>query len=273
MTIRSFRIPRDGRRPRGFTLVELVVVIGIIIALLSLVLAVSTLLIQQNEARQLESAFANLETAILEYEQAVGRRMTFQAYREPVGAYDIPQNPQFGITGLEGQYNAGGSSQISNTGCNWTCTSNADQHGWEKYIVQLMSLLTRTQSAEDIIARLDPALFVPVRLANGQPLPNNQTLTSLVDPWGAAVAVVMPGRLWKDSDGDGNAGNGEFPRDADGTIRTKFEQKAGICRNGKILFVSAGPDGDLGSRDCAGGNSPRYEASLDNIYSYEPGNP
>jgi len=267
MTITPVRLHRPHARARGFTLVELVVVIGIIIALLSLVLAVSTLLIQQNEARQLESAFANLETAILEYEQAVGRPMTFQAYREPVGAYDIPQNPQFGISGLEGQYNAGGGSAISNTGCNWDCGSNADQHGWEKYIVQLMSLLVRTQSAEEIIARLDPSLFVPVRLSNGQPLPNNQTLSTLVDPWGSAVAVVMPGRQWRESDA------GSWVQDADGTIRTRMEEKAGICRNGKVLFVSAGPDGDIGCLSCAGGNSPRYEASLDNIYSYEPGNP
>ncbi len=267
MTISSVRLHRPSVRARGFTLVELVVVIGIIIALLSLVLAVSTLLIQQNEGRQLESAFANLETAIIEYEQAVGRPMTFQAYREPVGAYDIPANPQFGISGLEGQYNAGGSSTTINQGVLCSCSSNNDTHGWEKYVVQLMNLLVRTQSAEEIIARLDPALFVPVRLSNGQPLPSNQSLSTLVDPWGSAVAVVMPGRQWRESDA------GTFQQDADGTIRTRMEEKAGICRNGKVLFVSAGPDGDLGCLSCAGGNSPRYEASLDNIYSYEPGNP
>ena len=58
--------------------------------------------------------------------------------------------------------------------------------------------------------------------------------------------------------------------DADGTIRTSIETKLGICRNGKPLFVSAGPDGDIGCLDCAGGNSPRFEATLDNIYSYTP---
>lgn len=272
MTTRTRR-PHRSRRTTGFTLVELVVVVGIIIALLSLVLAVSTLLIQQNEARQLKSAFANLETAVVEYEQTVGRPMTFQAYREPLGAYDMPQNPDLGITGLEGQYNSGGSTPTINQGVLCNCTSNSDSHGWEKWVVQLMSLLVRTPSAEDIVARLDPALFVPVRRNNGQPLSGNQSLTTLVDPWGTAVAVVMPGRQWRETDGDGSASNGEFARDSDGTIRTRFEEKAGICRNGKIMFVSAGPDGDLGCLSCAGGNSPRYEASLDNIYSYEPGTP
>ncbi len=247
----------------GFTLVELVIVVGIIIALLSLVLAVSTLLIQQNEARQLESAFANLETAVLEYEQAVGRPITFQDRTDPDGAWDVSRNPDFGVNGLEAWY-----SQAATTGvfCP-TCTSTNENsnRGWGKFIVRLMSLLTGTQSSEDIIARLDPALFVPLKLANGQPLPGNASLSTLVDPWGTPIAVVFPGRQWKESD----AGT----PDADGTIRTKFEGKAGICRNGKILYVSAGPDGDLGCLTCAGGNSPRFEASLDNIYSYEPGTP
>ena len=50
-----------------------------------------------------------------------------------------------------------------------------------------------------------------------------------------------------------------------------MEDMVGVCRNGKVLFVSAGPDGLIGSRYCAGGE--RKEASLDNVYSYEPENP
>jgi type II secretory pathway pseudopilin PulG len=261
MISRPLRRHRRVGRAAGFTLVELVVVIGIIIALLSLVLAVSTLLIQQNEARQLESAFANLETAILEYEQAVGRPMSFQDRPDPPGAYDVPANPNFGVSGIEAPYNDSALLGVTYTNCN----SNADSRGWGKYIVQLMTLLERTQSAEDIIARLDPALFVPVRLSNGQPLPNNQGLSTLVDPWGSPVAVVFPGRQWR----EGDPGS----PDPDGTIRTYLEHKVGICRNGKVLFVSAGPDGDIGNLYCAGGNSPRFEASIDNIYSYEPGTP
>jgi type II secretory pathway pseudopilin PulG len=259
-------VPRRHPRVvvRGFTLIELVVVVGIIIALLSLVLAVSTLLIQQNEARQLESAFANLETAILEYEQAVGRPMTFQDRSESSlpGAYDVPANPDFGIGGIQTPYNDNALLGVTYAA---NCASATDNRGWGKFIVQLLSRLSGTQSAEDIIARLDPSLLVPVRLSNGQPLPNNGSLSTLVDPWGSPIAVVFPGRQWR----EGDSGT----PDADGTIRTYFEHKAGICRNGKILFVSAGPDGDLGNLACAGGNSPRYEASLDNIYSYEPGNP
>ena len=45
----------------------------------------------------------------------------------------------------------------------------------------------------------------------------------------------------------------------------------GVCRNATPLFVSAGPDGDIGCVACVDETaSPRYQATLDNIYSYEP---
>jgi type II secretory pathway pseudopilin PulG len=257
------RLHRRGvRRRGGFSLIELVVVVGVIITLISLVLAVSTLLIQANEARQLEAAFANLNTAVQEYEQTIGRPLTYQDRSEQgtLGAYDIPYNVNFGIAGLEGYYGVGGAGEACN------CGSGSDSHGWEKSIVRLFQLMARTESAEDVIAKLDPSLFVPVKLANGLSLPNNQNLTTLVDPWGAAIAVVMPGRNWRDSD------SGNLEVDSDGSIRTSMETKLGVCRNGQPLFVSSGPDGDIGCLDCSGGSSVRFERTIDNIYSYSPEN-
>ena len=262
----------NRRFVRGFTLVELVVVVGIIIALLSLVLAVSTLLIQQNEARQLESAYANLSSAVQEYEQAIGRPISYQARREAPyqGGYDIPNNPQYGgYQSIETIFAAGGGTSHYNTGISSGC-SGADPQGWQKHIVSLMGLLQRTQSAEDIVARIDPALILPVTKTNGLPLNASETLpplTKMVDPWGTPIAVVFPGRVWRESDAGGlfNA------PDADGTIRTVMEDMVGVCRNGKVLFVSAGPDGLIGSRYCLDGE--RREAALDNIYSYEPETP
>ena len=262
----------NRRFVRGFTLVELVVVVGIIVALLSLVLAVSTLLIQQNEARQLESAYANLSSAVQEYEQEIGRPISYQARPEAPfqGGYDIPNNPQYGnYKNIEAIFAAGGNDRHDNTGINSEC-SGGDPQGWQKHIVALMGLLQRTQSAEDIAARIDPALILPVTAFNGLPLDASQTLpplTKMVDPWSTPIAVVFPGRTWRDSD----AGGLFDAPDADGTIRTAMEDMAGVCRNGKVLFVSAGPDGLIGSRYCLGGE--RREAALDNIYSYEPETP
>ena len=111
-------LQRGGvRRRGGFSLIELVVVVGVIISLISLVLAVSTLLIQANESRQLDAAFANLNTAVQEYEQAIGRPLTYQDRSEQGvrGAYDIPYNIDFGINGLEGFYGFNGAGEA------WCC--------------------------------------------------------------------------------------------------------------------------------------------------------
>ncbi len=287
--------PRRGARhrgSRGFSLIELVVVVGIIIALLGLVLAVSTLLIQQNEGRQLETAFANLSSAVQEYEQAVGRPISYQSQRESsvagsnnfFGAWDIPNNPIYSqeqggaYQNLEngpGNYfrlPAGNNQLYFNQGINDGCGSS-DGQGWEKQTVALLSLLQRTASAEEIIARLDPSLLQRVTYneqasldEQGKPLP---PLTKLVDPWGVCVAVVFPGRAWRESDASSFLQRMQTP-DEDGTIRTAMEEMLGVCRNGRILFVSAGPDGQLGGRYCSDSN--RRSQADDNVYSYEPGN-
>ena len=263
------------RRPRrGFTLLELVVVIGIILVLMSLVLAVSTIVIQQAESRQLQAVFANLQASVNEYEQALGRKMTYEDQSDQGGgvkAWDIPFSPEFYDNGtttdvpMEYPYSysitAGGAYTCSCMQCQST-----DTHGWERYIVRLMQLLERTDSAEEIIARIDPNLLVQVRRNNGQPLPDGQAMSSVIDPWGSPLAVVLPGRTWRDGDGDQG-----IIRDNDGTIRTSLEDKIGICKSATPLFVSAGPDADIGCLKCVNdASSIRYQASIDNIYSYEP---
>ena len=252
---------RGGPRRRGgFSLIELVVVVGVIITLISLVLAVSTLLIQQNEKRQLESAYATMNVAVQEYELAVGRPLTYEdRYEQGAGSYDIPWIVELGVGGLGPFYGASGAGNACN------CSAAQDTAGWQKTIVRLLQLLERTDAAESAIAKLDPSLFRPLEL----PTTSNASLSTLEDPWGAAVAVVMPGRRFRDGVDDST-----FDRDADGTIRTQMENKLGICRNGQVLFVSAGPDGDIGCLSCSGqADSPRFEATLDNIYSYSPEKP
>ena len=245
---------------RAFTLLELVVVIGVILVLMSLVLAVSTIVIQQAESRQVDATFANLESAVDEYEEAIGRRLTYEDRTDQGGVpknWDIPFNPSFSYTALESPYN----SATSGYTCN--CNSSADTHGWEKYIVHLLSIMDRTDAASEIVARIDPNLFVAVKTSSGSPLPQGHALSSVVDPWGNAIAVVFPGRRWIEGDSQ--------TRDTDGTIRTYLENKIGICKNAKVLFVSAGPDGDIGCWQCVNNSTSfRYQSLLDNLYSYAP---
>jgi len=250
------------RRKRGFTLLELVVVIGIILVLMSLVLAVSTVIIQQAETRQLEAVFANLEAAVTEYEQAIGRKITYEDRSDQGGgakAWDVPFNPDLLYNAVENPYNY----SINSGGYTCNCSSTNDQHGWERYIVRLLQLMDRTDAAEEILSRIEPNLLVQIRRSNGQPLPDGFAMSSVIDPWGTPLAVVFPGRMWREGDSQ--------IRDSDGTIRTYLEDKMGVCKDAIPLFVSAGPDGDIGCVKCVDNtNSIRYQASIDNIYSYVP---
>ncbi len=275
------RIAPLGRAvARGFTLVELIVVIGVVIALLSLVLAVSTLLIQQNEARQLTSAFKVLESAVQEYEIAIGRPMRYQdsePQTNPPGAYEIPLtiDTEDQIETEAGQsVNLPFEYRSMNIGrfylpCNCSPSVGTDiADGWQHYIVRLIGLMNRTDGSKDMLARLDPSLLRPLTQENGNPLPGDVSFTTFEDPWGTPLAVVMPGRAWNPKT-DPQSGEARYATpDADGTVRTAFEEIVGLCRNGQILFVSAGPDGKLGCLDCSDGSAAQF--ALDNIYSYEP---
>ena len=271
---RRFAFNTIRRTPRGFTLVELIVVIGVVIALLSLVLAVSTLLIQQNESRQLTNAFKVLESAVQEYEIAIGRPLRYQDVPDVPGAYEMPL-----IVDASGMIQAQGGQavqlpfQYRTIGrfyqpCNCGGDDADIDDGWQHYIIQLISLMNRTDGSKDMLARLDPSLLQPLRQASGNPLPGNVSLTTFEDPWGTPLAVVMPGRQWNPAKDPTSAVQRYQTADADGTVRTAMEEIVGGCRNGQILFVSAGPDGKLGCLDCEDGQAAQY--ALDNIYSYEP---
>ena len=259
--------------PRGFTLVELVVVIGIVIALLSLVLAVSTILIQQNESRQLANAFKVLESAVQEYEIAIGRPMRSQDATDPPGAYEMQliinteaviEEQTGGSIRLPREYQE---QRIGRFYLPCTCSQDIPD-GWQYHIIRLIGLMNRTDGCRDMLARLDPSLLQPMRQFNGDPLPGNVSCTTFVDPWGTPLAVVMPGRQWNPAK-DPQSGEDRYARpDDDGTIRTGLEEIMGVCRNGQILFVSAGPDGRLGCLDCPDGTAAEF--ARDNIYSYEP---
>ncbi|MFM7261918.1 MAG: type II secretion system protein, partial [bacterium] len=71
----SFRTPRASRA--GFTLLEMLVVIGIIVLLASLVLAVSGSVIRASEERSTRNTLDLLNSATEEYERTLDRRVTY----------------------------------------------------------------------------------------------------------------------------------------------------------------------------------------------------
>ena len=141
--------------------------------------------------------------------------------------------------------------------------------------VVLERLATSPDSAE-IIARLPSTAirFVPLNGTNAvEPLPTNWTQTTpqqdpnqmppyasvreIFDPWNRRIGVIFPGRAATKAEVAAAVASPATIDVEDGSVRTMDENSLGICRNRKMCFVSAGPDGDMGT-------------TSDNIYSYEP---
>jgi len=217
---------------RAFTLLELLVVIGIIALLAALVLGVSTAVIRNSERRQVETMFQALDQAVNEFENARNQKITFKRLNDPDGIYDVVeldvQGPYLMVCLLNGMDVDGGGSQ------------------------PFRPLLLSHEPSHQILKRIDPDFL---RRDAAATLPSTAYVTNptginrseLVDPWGNRVGVSFPGRPKR----AGETG------DADGTVRTSDENFFGPCRDRRILYVSAGPDGDFETRE-------------DNIYSYEP---
>lgn len=220
-------------RRRAFTLLELLITIGIIALLAGIVLAVSAAVLRNAEVRQVRAMFQALDEAVAEFERARGQKITFRRLNgDPDGSYDCVE------LNISGAYLI---VQLLN-GRNWSSSSPPNN--------DFRPLLTSNDRSLEILKRIDPDLLrrdtsnvPPTTGLHGVPNPRLE----LVDPWGNRIGVIFPGR----AKNPGELG------DADGTVRTNDENAVGVCRDGRILFASPGPDG-------------RWETREDNIYSYEP---
>lgn len=234
------------RRPaQGFTLLELLVTIGIIALLAAIVLGVSTSVIRNAERKQVETAMQALDQAVAEFEGARSQKLTFRRLTgDPDGVYDIAE------LNLSGAYLM-------------VCLLNGMDIDGSGNAHPFRPLLASNEASLEILKRISPDLLrrdpTTVPGYSGGPMPpidvvpdpstNNPNLRSrleLVDPWGNRVACVFPGRAKV----PGELG------DTDGTVRTSDENALGVCRDRRICFISAGPDGNFGTRE-------------DNISSYE----
>jgi type II secretory pathway pseudopilin PulG len=222
----SARASRGAVR-RAFSLVELMIAVGLIVLLVALVFAVGTMLLSQSEARQTRSALELMDTAVGEWEASTGRSFTYGTNGQPAPSIGQPI-PRYDF-------------QESVTDANM--------------IVEVLKpdFLGGSEAAKTILAKIDPTLL------RTRPS-TNPPLTELLDAWGTPIVVVFPGREF--TSGDAGA-----DRDVDGTFRTPQEKRLGICRNRKLLLVSAGPDGLLGQLN---GTSAQRTQAEDNLYSYEP---
>ena len=245
---------------RAFTVLELVIVIGVILVLMSLALTVTSVVLAANDRRSVQSTFVLLDQAITSWESQAGREMSSGRRANPPGTPTVPD---------------------------FTLGTNGPTAGFEIYeenflttysICIVLERLTSSPDSADIIARLPSTAirFVPLNGTNAvEPLPMNWTqitpqqdpnqmppyasVREIFDPWNRRIGVIFPGRAATKAEVAAavTAPTSQGIDVEDGSVRTMDEHFLGICRNRKMCFVSAGPDGDMGT-------------TADNIYSYEP---
>lgn len=248
---------RSGARPaarRGFSLVELTIVIGVIIILVGLVLAVTTILISKNEERTTRATMAILDAGMKEWERQVDRRVTVpaNAAEGATGNWDVPWDPNLQSIQPAPALPEGQLPAIYRV----TQAQGPDFLEFQR-TVWLLELIAQQPTVRDVLSKIPEESFQRIRVPQGAGF-IYFTLKEVVDGWGTPIIAVFPGREWVTGDPPGL-------RDLDGTIRTAMEQALNMsCRNRQVMFVSAGPDQKF--FDASG--TAVIDERADNVYSY-----
>ena len=274
---------------RGLTLIELVIVVGIVLILVALATTSVSSVISRAEERKTRTGMALFNLAIQEYESSTGRRLSMSSRNNIANvqgrAFDMRRAELHALTTAE-----------------------------------ISRVLLRHKPSADILGRIDPSLIGIVRLdpetnnwvpsgvndpqcdepdvraralsliqsaMNGFTAapydPQNSPYTGLnslvlLDSWGSAVRAIHPGpKAYLGS--DGNINDSIFPLndvfgdvasplpDNDGTVSRRVEAAylGAPCPNTQIVLVSSGPDLKFGDK-----RDPQSECfipTLDNIIS------
>lgn len=226
---------------RAFTLIELMVVVAIILLLAALTVTVTTALSAGSDIRETENVIRLLDSAYDEWATSSKRQITFGPnVAGPPGTpvYDIDEL-DFPLTGAP-----------------------RDEETQDELLSEILKVISRNAQAMAILQRIDSDFLKRIQH------PGEPEHLHLFDAWDNEIRVVFPGRL----------DTLVPPQNSDGTVRTAWEERYGICQNRRIVFVSAGPDGEFGhlhlsEAETALSAQDRKDIALagDNIYSYPIG--
>ncbi len=234
---------------KGFTIVELLVVIGVVVVLVGMTMVVGAAAMERAEISRTRSTISILDMTVDAWQTDARRKVTWGTDGVPDGAaYDMQAETD------------------------------------EVFVItELLEVLLRSDEATRVFSRINgdllhhyeageyPHWIITAAARNELDERFDGGLTVL-DPWDTPIYALHPGRRWQP---EAPYYDPEYRRDPDGTYRTDRELKYGVARNRRIAFVSAGPSGRFGS--LSGPQYPGLEKdkahTADNIYSYSLADP
>lgn len=158
--VRQPRLAASRPLRRGFTLVEMVVVIGIIVLLVGLTVGVLTTLNRGAEVRTTENMLKLLDTAYAEWKLAAERDMSY---------------------GVDGQPQAGMVYEIQQD----VAPGDGDDH---EATDEVLEALFKNSQSKTILGNIDADLLVPASTVHPE--------TTARDAWDVEIITVFPGRVW-----------------------------------------------------------------------------
>jgi len=239
---------------RAFSLIEMMIVIGIIAILAGLTLGISNAVLRGSEIRKTEDAITLLDTALQEWELEMGRSITFQDF----AAIEIEEE-----TGILGRYDMYNEGIFVDTGFSGTpIAQESINDGINQRALDIWNLLNENEASKAILAKIHPNLILDI--GDGR---------RVVDAWQNPIGIIYPGIKYSDQYSHYEDRSGDL------SVIDQAEDGLGSCINLRPYFVSAGPDGTWGHRHQTYlyGSTGTINADLvnwpectDNIYSYEP---
>ena len=272
------------RARRAFTLLELLIVIGIIVILASLVLAVSSTVIRASEDRATRNTIEVLNAAVEEYERTAERRITYKSglgggfAADPAAVAGYRYDVDGALAPSAAAPFPGSGPAAADSVTTWTVLASPygslPGGGLPSYSTSpfrrtayLIALLSASPSSGAVISKLPESVFRYVGASTGN---GKRMVRHAVDSWDTPIIAIFPGRIAEGPDVATPALTALV--DKDGTIRSDSERAApalgGLqvsCKDRRVLFASAGNDSRFTNL-----TGSVYTPSTDNLYSYEP---
>jgi type II secretory pathway pseudopilin PulG len=253
---------RRRRRPAAFTLVEMMITIGVIVILTALTVSATVALSRRSAVTQTEQMLRLLDMAVGEWETRADRKITWGHDNQPyIGAtYDMKYDTPHVFTTTEVLRRIRASDSV------------------RSFLAQIPAEFLYTYNSGE-----ETPPWLPVNPDPDDPDPNAGNARgsflntdwdgelAVLDPWDMPIRAVHPGRV---ADYDA-FGDNEAAADPDGTVYLNeadfpnygAEEYYGRAENRRIRFVSAGPDGKFGNLGLVH-DDPIHEQAHDNVCSY-----